>query len=101
MPHAAEPKHRSAPHIDVSGAGDGSASPSQRLDYSSWNFAAPANSCAAGSPFTIDARQVVFFGISEGFDCPQRQTIPDVTIWKRCGAAWRAADVGCRELTRS
>jgi len=24
----------------------------------------------------------------------RRLGLPNVTIWKRCGAAWRAADVG-------
>jgi hypothetical protein len=25
----------------------------------------------------------------------RRQTMPNVTIWKRCGAAWRVVDVCC------
>jgi hypothetical protein len=25
----------------------------------------------------------------------RRQTMPNITIWKRCGAAWRVVDVCC------
>jgi hypothetical protein len=31
----------------------------------------------------------------------ERQIIPNVTIWKRRGAAWRVVDVCCRQSTRS
>ena len=43
-------------------------------------------------------RLVTSLSNSRGHEC---QIMPNVTIWKRRGAAWRMVDVCCRQLTRS